>query len=105
APGRRGLGRSTRQADGARRGGNAARRGDWLRSLTAVTPAPATAQTQQEEPTQTSTPPAPERTQPAAVATERTAAPPVFHERPQPHPRDRPQPALPPERHPLLRAR
>ena len=87
-----------------------------------MTPAPATAQAQQEQPTQPSTVPLAERTQaesraqPTSVAQERAAAeprpqpatppaPPVFHERQQPDPRDRAQPALRPERQALLRAR
>ena len=87
-----------------------------------MTPAPATAHSQQEEPTQSSTPPAPERTQaesraqPTPITQERTPAepraqpatppgPPAFHERQQPDPRDRAQPALRPERQALLRAR
>ena len=74
-----------------------------------MTPAPATAQTQpQEEPTQSSTPTVPER--PLHEPRERPgqpapAAPPTFHERQQPDPRDRAQPALRPERQALLRAR
>jgi hypothetical protein len=74
-----------------------------------VTPAPATAQAQQDPPTQSVTPAPPERTpleareRPQPTVT--PPGPPAFHERQQPDPRDRAQPALRPERQALLRAR
>ncbi len=66
-----------------------------------MTPAPATAQVEPAE--------RPGQAQPTAATPAarrlRARAPPTFHERPQPDPRDRAQPALRPERQALLRAR
>ncbi len=71
-----------------------------------MTPAPATAQAQPQEPTQAATPVVHERTPPEPRPQPAPPpGPPGFHERPHPDPRDRAQPALRPERQALLRAR
>ena len=77
-----------------------------VKVVPAVTPAPATAQAQPQEPTQAATPVVHERTPPEPRPQPAPPpGPPVFHERPQPDPRDRAQPALRPERQALLQAR